>query len=137
MTLSTKVRSIFNVRGNSSREPGRRKHKLADPIRNILVVVFGEFCGTFMFLMLSFAGAQTAINNNVPNIPGEPLAPASLLYIACSFGTALAINVWVFYRVTGGMFNPAVSTYAYTLCLLQNHMFVRECSPTIDRSLLD
>lgn len=109
MTFTDKVRKIFNVRGNSARQPGQRKHMLGDSIRNILVVVFGEFCGTFMFLMLSFAGAQTAINNNQPNIPGAPLAPASLLYIACSFGTAIAVNVWVFYRVTGGMFNPAVS----------------------------
>lgn len=92
---------------------------LKDSVRNILVVVFGEFCGTFMFLMLSFAGAQTAINNNVPNIPGEPLAPASLLYIACSFGAALAINVWVFYRVTGGMFNPAVSIQMKPPCLFE------------------
>ncbi|OAQ64738.1 aquaporin [Pochonia chlamydosporia 170] len=109
MTFTDKVRKIFNVRGNSARQPGQRKHMLGDSIRNILVVVFGEFCGTFMFLMLSFAGAQTAINNNQPNIPGAPLAPASLLYIACSFGTAIAVNVWVFYRVTGGMFNPAVT----------------------------
>lgn len=79
--------------------------------RNALVVLIGEFCGTFMFLLLSFIGAQTAINNNDPknNDPDVPLLPMSLLYIACAFGTALAANVWIFFRVSGGMFNPAVS----------------------------
>lgn len=63
-----------------------------------------------MFLLLSFIGAQTAIVNNIvtENQPDAPLAPYSLMYIAASFGTALTINVWIFYRVTGGMFNPAV-----------------------------
>ncbi|KAG8422225.1 Aquaporin-1 [Metarhizium acridum] len=82
---------------------------LGDSVRNLLIVVFGEFCGTFMFLMLSFAGAQTAINNNQLDTPHGVLAPATLFYIACAFGTAIAVNVWVFYRVTGGMFNPAVT----------------------------
>lgn len=75
------------------------------------MVVIGEFCGTFMFLLLSLIGAQTAINNNNPSNPDSdaPLLPMTLLYIACSFGAALAVNVWIFFRVTGGMFNPAVS----------------------------
>lgn len=30
-------------------------------------------------------------------------------YIAASFGFALAVNVWIFCRVSGGLFNPAVS----------------------------
>ncbi|EHK16265.1 uncharacterized protein TRIVIDRAFT_228188 [Trichoderma virens Gv29-8] len=90
-------------------------HRIASPrapregIRNEIVVVFGEFCGTFMFLLMSFIGAQAAIENNDPGNPNAPLFPFSLLYIAASFGSALAVNVWVFYRVTGGMFNPAVS----------------------------
>ncbi|KFG81033.1 aquaporin-1 [Metarhizium anisopliae] len=103
------LRNVFNSRRSSSQESGPRKHMFGDSLRNLLVVIFGEFCGTFMFLMLSFAGAQTAINNNQPKIPDGPMAPATLLYIACAFGTAIAVNVWVFYRVTGGMFNPAVT----------------------------
>lgn len=84
-----------------------------DPIRNELVVVFGEFCGTFMFLLMSFIGTQAAIENNSPGNPDAPLFPFSLMYIAASFGSALAVNVWVFYRVTGGMFNPAVSIHSF------------------------
>ncbi|KAL5087984.1 Aquaporin [Trichoderma simmonsii] len=80
-----------------------------EPIRNEIVVVFGEFCGTFMFLLMSFIGTQAALDNNDPTNPNAPLFPFSLLYVASSFGAALAVNVWVFYRVTGGMFNPAVT----------------------------
>lgn len=78
------------------------------PGRTLLVVVLGEFCGTFMFLLLSFIGAQTAIVTNNSLDPTAPLTSYSLMYIAASFGTAIATNVWIFYRVSGGMFNPAV-----------------------------
>ncbi|KHO01424.1 aquaporin [Metarhizium album ARSEF 1941] len=103
------LRNIFTAREGVSHNMRDRKHMLEDSVRNLLIVAFGEFCGTFMFLMLGFAGAQTAINNNEPVVHGGRLAPASLFYIACAFGTAIAVNVWVFYRVTGGMFNPAVT----------------------------
>jgi len=32
-----------------------------------------------------------------------------LLYVALAFGISLAVNVWVFYRISGGIFNPAVT----------------------------
>lgn len=91
-----------------------------DRMRNALVIVLGEFCGTFMFLLLSFIGAQTALVTNSPSDAGSPLLPFSLMYIAASFGTALAVNVWIFYRVSGGMFNPAVSDTRTSLLLLSN-----------------
>lgn len=89
-----------------------RIHTLSRRYEKALVIGVGEFCGTFMFLLLSFMGAQVALDNN-PTTDGQKLDPATLLYIASSFGTALAVNVWVFYRVTGGMFNPAVRITNY------------------------
>ncbi|RGP81209.1 hypothetical protein FLONG3_664 [Fusarium longipes] len=90
-------------------EERRAGGPMRDRVRNAIVIVLGEFCGTFMFLLLSFIGAQTALVTNSPSDPASPLLPFSLMYIAASFGTALAVNVWVFYRVSGGMFNPAVT----------------------------
>ncbi|KAL7926526.1 hypothetical protein ACQKWADRAFT_280587 [Trichoderma austrokoningii] len=87
--------------------PPNRFHGLKQ-YEKALVIGVGEFCGTFMFLLLSFMGAQAALDNNPTTADDQKLQPATLLYIASSFGTALAVNVWVFYRVTGGMFNPAV-----------------------------
>lgn len=115
MSIKTKLRSVFNVRGTTRHLDGDRHHMFPDSIRNEFVVVFGEFCGTFMFLLMSFIGTQTALDTNSA-VATAPLRPFSLLYIAASFGASLAVNVWVFYRVTGGMFNPAVS-YFWFLCL--------------------
>ncbi|KAF5002866.1 hypothetical protein FGRMN_27 [Fusarium graminum] len=87
----------------------KAKAPIPDRIKNAIVIIIGEFCGTFMFLLLSFIGAQTALVTNNSNNSSAPLEPFSLMYIAASFGTALAVNVWIFYRVSGGMFNPAVT----------------------------
>lgn len=42
-----------------------------------------------------------------------------LLFAAISFGASLTVNAWLFYRVTGGLFNPAV-TFAFVLARLMN-----------------
>lgn len=74
--------------------------------RNNFVAVVGEFVGTFMFLFFAYAGTQVA---NTPK-PADGALPntSNLLYVSLSFGFSLMVNVWTFYRVTGGLFNPAV-----------------------------
>ncbi|GMF79029.1 unnamed protein product [Aspergillus oryzae] len=74
--------------------------------QNTFVAVVGEFVGTFMFLFFAFAGGQVS---NTPK-PAEGAAPntSNLLYLSLSFGFSLLVNVWTFYRVTGGLFNPVV-----------------------------
>lgn len=80
--------------------------KLSDTPRDDLLCAIGEFVGTFMFLFFSFAGTQVS---NTPMPPeGSPPNTSNLLYSALSFGISLTVNVWAFFRVTGGMFNPAV-----------------------------
>ena len=71
-----------------------------------LLCVIGEFVGTFMFLFFSFAGTQVAMTPKPP--VGSPPNLDGLLYSSLAFGFALVVNVWAFYRVTGGLFNPAV-----------------------------
>ena len=41
--------------------------------------------------------------------------PAQLLYISLSFGFSLGVNAWVFFRISGGLFNPAVT---FGMCLV-------------------
>ncbi|KAL1894063.1 Aquaporin-1 [Ceratocystis pirilliformis] len=90
--------------------PTARRSGLSDPIRNELVAAIAEFCGTFMFLFMAFCGTQNALNSstNSPGANDTPNVP-TLFYISSCFGVSLAVNVWVFYRLSGGMFNPAVS----------------------------
>lgn len=80
--------------------------QLPDTMRNNLVAVAGEFVGTFLFLFFSFAGTQ--VSNTPKPADGSPPNTSNLLYSALCFGFALTANVWAFFRVTGGLFNPAV-----------------------------
>lgn len=57
-----------------------------------------------MFLYFAFSATQIA--NNV--IPPEVRSLDRLLFISLAFGFSLATTAWVFYRVSGGLFNPAV-----------------------------
>lgn len=68
-----------------------------------------------MFLFFAFGGTTVANNstqasstngtNGIPQAPNVDL----LLYISLIFGFSLMINVWIFFRVSGGLFNPAVT----------------------------
>ncbi|KAG4443352.1 hypothetical protein IFR05_001141 [Cadophora sp. M221] len=100
----------------------RRTHKpghslpmlhLAPTTRNNIVAVLGEFVGTFLFLFMAFAGTQIA-HTPAPNPQAAPDAAAYIL-VCLTFGLSLTTNVWAFYKVTGGLFNPAV-TLALWLC---------------------
>jgi hypothetical protein len=83
---------------------------LHDGPRGHLVAMIGEFAGTFLFLFFAFTGTQVA--NMSSAAQGKGPEPSVLLFIALSFGFSLAVNVWVFFRISGGLFNPAVSPHA-------------------------
>ena len=86
--------------------------------RNHFVAMAGEFVGTFLFLFFAFAATQVA-NTVDPNAAATTGADTSrLLYISLAFGFSLAVNAWVFFRISGGLFNPAVRhpNCEYFLC---------------------
>ena len=85
---------------------------LPNKVRNHFIAMVGEFCGTFLFLFFAFAGTQvansaaaanTAFNssNSSGSLAQAPNAPV-LLYISLAFGFSLAVNVWIFFRISGG-----------------------------------
>lgn len=76
-----------------------------EDIRAHLVATSGEFVGTVLFLWLALSAAQVASATNA----NEGVATASsVLYVALGFGFSLAVTAWAFYRISGGLFNPAV-----------------------------
>lgn len=84
--------------------------------RSHIVAMSGEFIGTFLFLFFAFSGTQVAKTTNKQiQTQAAPAAttvdpgpnPAQLLYISLCFGFSLAVNAWVFFRISGGLFNPA------------------------------
>jgi aquaporin related protein len=76
-------------------------------VKDVKAALF-EFLGTTMFLLLGFGGVQAA-----HEAQGSTLEQA--LYIATSFGLSLLASAWLFFRTTGGLFNPDV-TLALLLC---------------------
>lgn len=88
--------------------------------KNHFVAALGEFIGTILFLFFAFAGTQVAIAKE-PNtaMTNQLMAirPIIILYVSLSFGFSLMVNVWVFFRISGGLFNPAVSIYRSWLYL--------------------
>lgn len=93
------------------------KH-VPDTIRNHFVAMCGEFVGTVLFLFFALSGTQVA--NSITSSAGLTVSetganPPQLQYIALCFGFSLAVNAWVFFRISGGLFNPAVTV---GMCLI-------------------
>ncbi|KAI0129013.1 MIP family channel protein [Xylariales sp. AK1849] len=82
--------------------------------KNHTVAALGEFVGTTMFLFFAFTGTGVA---KIPTGTGSDTTTAGATgfdisvqtYIALAFGFSLMVNAWVFYRISGGLFNPAVT----------------------------
>lgn len=76
--------------------------------KNHSIAFLAEFFGTFIFLWFAFVIAQIA--NQDPNIPKKTGSdPAQLIMISFGFGFSVMISVFLFYRVSGGNLNPAVT----------------------------
>jgi aquaporin related protein len=97
--------------------PGERRLPgfgwLPNRVRHLFISCLGEFVGTFLFLFFAFAATQVA--NNL--LGTSPMNIGALLYISLAFGFSLAVNVWVFFRISGGLFNPAVGTRDHPRCI--------------------
>lgn len=95
-------------------------HWMHSDFKNHFVASLGEFVGTTMFLLIAFAGttvantqsqASPANGNDTNTTTGASTGfdVSVLLYISIIFGFSLMVNVWVFFRISGGLFNPAVT----------------------------
>ena len=79
---------------------------MAFKVRGHFVAMTGEFVGTLLFLWFALSSTQIANTVIPPASNGD--TTGQLFFISVSFGFSLMIAVWVFYRVSGGLFNPAV-----------------------------
>ncbi|KAK7928637.1 aquaporin [Apiospora marii] len=80
-------------------------------IQHNIVASLSEFVGTFFYMLMVF-GCTALVNT--PSKAGQDdndLAanPAKLQFIALAWGMSIAVNAWVFFRISGGFFNPAVT----------------------------
>lgn len=79
------------------------------PLVGHIVAGSAEFVGTFMFLFLGYSGNIMAVTTAGENSLGGGISSSTIVFTAMAYGFSLLINVWAFYRVSGGLFNPAVS----------------------------
>jgi aquaporin rerated protein, other eukaryote len=83
----------------------------------LMVAIIGEFVGTILFLFLAFAGTQVAndlTKANTETTDGTAVTQTNLnqlIFISLSFGLSVTVNAWVFFRISGGLFNPAVRIF--------------------------
>ena len=80
---------------------------LNSDFRAHFIAMSGEFVGTTLFLYFAFAATQIA--NTIT--PSNTVTIDQMMFISVAFGFSLAVTAWVFFRVSGGLFNPAVSSY--------------------------
>ncbi|KAM0706034.1 hypothetical protein Q7P35_007394 [Cladosporium inversicolor] len=78
-------------------------------LRKHFVAASGEFVGTFLFLFTAYLGHSMSVTFAPDSAPGGGNANQTVVFIALSYGFSLLIAAWVLYRISGGLFNPAVT----------------------------
>jgi len=79
--------------------------------RGHVVAASGELLGTTLFLFYAFATHLMAVTqaHEKKHSNHDGLASQTIVFISLGYGFSLLVNAWIFYRVCGGLFNPAVS----------------------------
>lgn len=87
--------------------PKMKRH--TSTLESHLVASSGEFVGTFMFLYFAFA-CQLMLTNQASERSILNNGPSSqqCVFTALVYGFSLLVNVWAFFRISGGLFNPSV-----------------------------
>lgn len=100
------MKSLDSWAHRSSTARARSGH--ISPLAAHLIAASGEFVGTFFFLWMGYS-AQSVIFNQAPARAADGgLSSDAVVYTALVYGLSLLVNAWAFYRISGGLFNPAV-----------------------------
>ncbi|KAL1311582.1 hypothetical protein AAFC00_001699 [Neodothiora populina] len=81
----------------------------ARTIRGHFVAASGEFVGTFLFLFFAFACHTMAIEQAGDTGSNGANSAQTVIFISLGYGFSLLVTAWTLYRVSGGLFNPAVT----------------------------
>jgi len=137
-SINMEARFLSVSNGHNLCTPTRRTVRFIPPPYSLIclliscfpdiVAMVGEFIGTFLFLYVplppdpwgnqihdsftdfksrffAFAGVGVA---NLGTPTDGTVSITMLMYISVAFGFSLMVNAWAFYRISGGLFNPAV-----------------------------
>jgi len=92
---------------------------------------FLEFIGTTCFLFLGLGGIQSAQSEDLPGGSGTD----KILYISTCMGFSLLVSVWLFYRTSGGVFNPNVAFALLLVGAIRPVRFVLYCIAQLSGSV--
>ncbi|KAK8002894.1 hypothetical protein PG989_002613, partial [Apiospora arundinis] len=86
-------------------------HSHTTTFQQHVVAATGEFVGTFMFLFMGYSGHlmildQVSTDRN--SVANSSLGFLQTMAVGFTYGFSLLVSVWAFYRISGGLFNPAV-----------------------------
>lgn len=100
------------------------KDSKPNALKNHLVAASGEFVGTFMFLYFAYAGHLMIVNQTAETaLSNSANSSQTVIFIGLAYGMSLLVTAWGFYRISGGLFNPAVCSPKPSSCrqeLMQN-----------------
>jgi len=86
-----------------------RKRKPLSTMQSHIIAAIAEFVGIFMFLFLAYAGHLMAVSQASTRAPNGLMDNQTVVIIGLAYAISLLVNVWAFYRISGGLFNPAVT----------------------------
>jgi len=89
-----------------------------------LVAASGEFVGTFFFLFFAYAGHLMAVRQQVStSLANGGISSETVVFISLIYAFSFLVNAWAFYRISGGLFNPAVrvTSLVATPCRFGRH----------------
>jgi aquaporin related protein len=80
-----------------------------DGMKGHLVAGAGEFVGTVMFLWFAFAGHLMAVEQADEFAINGLRSSETVIYVALAYGFSFLVVAWAWYRISGGLFNPAIT----------------------------
>ena len=85
-----------------------------------------EYVGTTVFLLLGLGGVQ-ASKTATSSASQETPTLDKIFFIAACMSFSLTSSAWLFYRVTGGLFNPCISLALVLVGVIKPVRFVLYC----------
>ena len=110
-----------------SDSPPRQRTGLFAHIGDDIHAAIQEFAGTTLFLTLAFGGVQASAAEDSSAGVAVSTGVNRIMYIALCFGFSLLVTAWLFFRVTGGLFNPNVSLALFLTGVIGPVRFVLYC----------
>jgi hypothetical protein len=83
-------------------------HHWSAPNKHFIAAA-GEFVGTFLFLFTGYLIHAMSVGFAPESATGGGNTNQTVVFIALGYGFSLLVAAWVLYRVSGGLFNPAIT----------------------------